>query len=96
VLPVSAALEVGAMEATSTGAGASAGAAASWANQPCPLVMPRHNHIVIQDEDLAVTLARSSHNPGLPDTIVSSVRPTGSCLYKCKMGLYTGSNGVNL
>lgn len=63
-----------------------------WMRQPCPLhLTQRTGKIVIQEEDLAITLERSTHNRGLPGGVLSGVRPTGSCLYKHKMGVYAAT-----
>lgn len=60
--------------------------------QSCPLAASRATHVLLQEEDLAATLARSVGNRSLPGGVLSSIRPTGTCLYKYKMGAYTGSS----
>ena len=65
-------------------------AAEKWSHQPCPLTLPAHRHIMLLEEDLAGTLARSSGSRALPASgVLSSTRNTGTCLYKWKMGVYT-------
>jgi hypothetical protein len=78
----------GAATANHVGNGSSNSSVGDWTRQPCPLFLPRGGRIVIQEEDLAITLSRSTHNRGLPNTVLSSARPTGSCLYKHKLGVY--------
>jgi hypothetical protein len=78
----------GAAAANHVGNGSSNSSVGDWTRQPCPLFLPRGGRIVIQEEDLAITLSRSTHNRGLPNTVLSSARPTGSCLYKHKLGVY--------
>lgn len=64
-----------------------------WARQTCPLQAT--NQIVIRDEDLAITLARSTTHRGMPGCVLSAARPAGTCVYKYKMGMYVplGSGG---
>lgn len=64
----------------------------NWSHQPCPLTLPRSNQVMLLEEDLAGTLARSAGSRALPSSgILSSTRTTGTCLYKWKMGVYTGA-----
>ncbi len=71
-------------------ASASAVAAADWSNQPCPLTLPKSGPVMLLEEDLAGTLARSGGSRVLPSSgVLSSTRTTGTCLYKWKMGVYT-------
>ena len=69
-------------------AGTATGNNIVWSPQPCPLVIPRNSN-VLREEDLAITLARSSHSKNLPGDVLSSTRTTGTCLFKWKMGIYT-------
>lgn len=80
---------------SSTGLGAAeqpaaSAAAADWSNQPCPLTLPKSGPVMLLEEDLAGTLARSGGSRVLPSSgVLSSTRTTGTCLYKWKMGVYT-------
>ena len=57
----------------------------AWTRQPCPLNLSRSSQVLMHEDDLAHTLARSTSSRGLP----SNTRSTGSCLYNWKMGVYT-------
>lgn len=74
------------------GSGGAAPLSVDWSHQPCPLTLPRTNQVMLLEEDLAGTLARSTGSRALPSSgVLSSTRTTGTCLYKWKMGVYTGA-----
>lgn len=77
--------------ATLAGLGASDdGTVADWSRQPCPLALPSSKQVMLLEEDLAGTLARSAGSRALPTSgVLSSTRTTGTCLYKWKMGVYS-------
>jgi len=79
-----------ASSAANDSATSSSTTAEKWSHQPCPLTLPAHRHIMLLEEDLAGTLARSTGSRALPTSgVLSSTRSTGTCLYKWKMGVYT-------
>lgn len=78
------------------GAGESAAPAVvpEYTQQSCPLTAPRTSQVVLLEDDLAATLVRSTASGGraLPGGVLSTIRPTGTCLYKWKMGFYSNTN----
>jgi len=84
------AASIAASSAVNDSATSSSTTAEKWSHQPCPLTLPAHRHIMLLEEDLAGTLARSTGSRALPTSgVLSSTRSTGTCLYKWKMGVYT-------
>lgn len=80
------------VSSNSADATGSTSASVDWSRQPCPLTLPRTNQVMLLEEDLAGTLARSTGSRALPSSgVLSSTRTTGTCLYKWKMGVYTGA-----
>lgn len=81
-----------AAQATSSAAEAASSSATAekWSHQPCPLPQSNPRQVMLLEEDLAGTLARSAGSRALPSSgALSSTRNAGTCLYKWKMGVYT-------